>query len=81
LPRLTVAKLQARIRQLDAALKHTGELHAKLHKRYETDRLALVAALQDAVKIIDEERAGKKSAYTLEDIKRLEAIRFLSLGV
>jgi hypothetical protein len=81
LPRLTVAKLQARIRQPDAALKKIGELHAKLHRRMTEDRGVLLAALQDAVKIIDEERAGKKSAYTLTDIKRLEAIRLLSLGV
>jgi len=80
LPRLTVAKLQSRIHQLDAALAKTGELHACLRKRYEADRQGLLAALNDAVKIIEEERSGKKSSWTLEDIKRLETIRLLSLG-
>jgi len=80
-PRLSLAKMQARVCQLESALRTTGDLHAKLHKRMMDDRAALLAALKDAVKIIDEERAGKKSAYTIEDVKRVEAIRLLSLGV
>jgi hypothetical protein len=62
-PRLTLAKQQARIRALEA------------------DRRALVAALQDAVKIIDEEGGDRKSCWTIHDVRRIEAIRFLSLGV
>jgi len=79
-PRLTVAKLQARVCQLDTALLTIGELHAKLHKRMTDDRLALLAALKDAVTFID--RLDKGCAgWTIEDVKRLEAIRLLSLGV
>lgn len=78
---MSLHKLQARIRQLETALAKTGELHARTHKRYETDRQALLAALKSAVQIIDEERAGTKSGWTLEDVRRIEAIRFLSLGV
>lgn len=81
LPRLSLAKTQARVCQLESALRTTGELHAKLHKRLMDDRAMLLVALKDAVKIIDEERSGKQSCWTNEDIKRLEAIRLLSLGV
>jgi hypothetical protein len=79
--RLSLAGLQARVCQLESALATIGELHAKLHKRMIDDQQTLLVALKDAVKIIDEERAGKKSSYTLQDVKRLEAIRLLSLGV
>lgn len=81
MPRLTLAKQQARIRQLDAALKKMGELHAKVHKRLTEDNAVLIAALKDAVKIIDEERNGAKAGWSRDDAKRLEGIRLLSLGV
>lgn len=80
-PRLTLVNLQARIRQLDAALKKQAELHAAMRNRYEADRAGLINALKDAVKIIEEERAGIKSGWTRDDFRRMEAIRFLSLGV
>ena len=78
--RLTLHKLQSHIRQLERALDRIGHLHAKTHKRYQADRQALLAALKDAVAIIDEERCGK-CQWTMEDIRRLERARLLSLGV
>jgi hypothetical protein len=85
-PRLTLAKLQARVRQLDAALFRTGELHTRLHKRMQDDRLVLLAALKDAVKIIDvfQRQSGFVSGWivvTEEQKKQIEAARLLSLGV
>lgn len=38
-----------------------------------------IASLRDAVKIIDEERAGTKSGWSRDDAKKLEALRALSL--
>jgi hypothetical protein len=80
-PRLTLAKQQARIRQLDAALKKMGALHAKVHTRFVENEKVLLAALKDAVKIIDEERNGAKAGWSRDDAKRLERIRLLSLGI
>jgi len=83
-PRLTLATLQARIRQRDASIKQIGELHTNLHTRYQTDRLALLAALKDAVKLIEEVSDRCIQPPPRLDgaqIKRLETIRLLSLGV
>jgi len=77
--------LQSRIRQLERALEKTADLHAALHKRYEADRQGLLAALKDAVALIDlmQQRAGRRPLPLLDgpDILRLEAARLLSLGV
>lgn len=43
------------------------------------DHAVLIETLREALAMLDNERAGKKSSWTHADVKRLEAIRFLSL--
>jgi hypothetical protein len=52
----------------------------EMHRHLDHDKHTLLAALVDAVILIDKLQRGAGS-WTLPEVKKLEAIRLLSLGV